>query len=170
VKIEVVEDVTKKLDNLNLQKSGRARGAFRRSLRYAVKKTWIEAVEGAGVKSRTGRLISPRFVYEDIYTITMILPMHARFFWKGARRSLGRWIKYIYVREGGKRTKRYLGKRFRKDKREAYVQKYGIKFVGYHPGIRTSKFPVRRLFEDKIDDNVIYYLNRWYNRQVKGGG
>ena len=151
--------VRQNLDKLNLKKNNRAKTNLYYAIRSATYRAWRRAIDESNIQTRTGRLkrmIRFRSLGRGSlsYTFEAYAP-HVVFFWKGTRRSMGRYI-------------RRIGKRLRKDRLPKLILKYGLRWVGWHPGISTSKFPLRKNFTTLRRQFMREYLQQWLKKVVGG--
>ena len=142
--------------DFNTPRGKRRWGGFKSSLMRNTKKAWKEAVadawKGTG-RDQPTRLPHAKAVATKTYSFELVTPPHAIFFWKGTKRSRGRFIPSIE-------------KRFRKDRIPLYLKLYGERFVGWHPGISTKRFPLKRMFYAKLRKKIQEAAKRWFGGKV----
>jgi len=147
------------IDKLNSIKidSAEERRLYRKMYYWIKEKGWREAYFASHLRVHTGKLLNDTsFGKTGVgkYYFRMNAP-HAKYIWWGTSRSRGRYIPKIK-------------KRLRKDRLEELARRFGWRWVGWHPGVRTYKFPLRTntLAIFRIYAKTAFL--RWYDELIKG--
>ena len=151
------------LTRVDVSKDKVALDRLRSLTKETVHNSWKEAIRKTGIRRRTGQL-EDMFVFRDRgglkFTAEFTAP-HAKFQYYGTRASRGRYLPYIYKR--GQKIK--LEKRFSKKRLRENIEKYGEKFVGWHPGVKNrigKRFPLvlRRNMNKMIERFIVWLGDR----------
>jgi len=158
--------VKETIGKYDIKKNANAKRALYGKIKSALFRAWRTSIDQAHLRTRTGRL-KRNIVFRSAgylrYKFEAYAP-YARYVYYGTKRSRGRYLPYIWVK--GKRKK--LEKRFSKEKIPMLIEKYGEKWVGWHPGIDKRKFPLKSTFERVRRREINMALETWL-KDISGG-